>query len=158
MKKNVSGQLQEALDLLIDYPGIKEIIDIKNAKVFLEKVSKSDLGIVSSFKAINFEEIEKFIAEDENSISEWIDALNKIKGVGADADDNPDDCIIFGGIAEDLASHENGNDSRELCFSFDSGNRASFNDKEGTWEEIYLAIVKYAKENLMVPNLVKSPL
>ncbi|MBP9821292.1 MAG: hypothetical protein KBC98_00190 [Candidatus Pacebacteria bacterium] len=154
MTVNISTQLGEALEILKDYPGIAEILDLDAARVFMKKLSESNVASVPDFKEVNSEQVENLIQEDRNSIQEWIDALNDLKGVGAHDDaGNNDDTVIFGGVPIDLASFESDIDNRELYFSFRAGNRADFKDVEGSWAEIYLALIKHVNENLIVPDL-----
>ncbi len=155
MQKNISAQLKEALGLLKDYPGIADILNLKAAEEFLLRLSKSKVAQVPDFKEISSEQVDALIKEDQNSVDEWMNALNSLKGVGANKDD-AGDCVIFGGVTPDLARFQSETDEGELYFSFKTSNQAEFNDKTGTWAEIYLLIVKHVNENLIVPVLPEN--
>lgn len=151
---NIAKQLGDALDILKDYPGIEHIIDIDAAQSFLSEVSKSAIGGIPSFKDLNTTDIAAFITEEKNSIENWIEALGELKGTGARLEENNDpDCVFFGETAADLAAYHSDSGDRELYFNFGPGNKAHFNNIEGTWAETYLLIVKHVNENLMVPDL-----
>ncbi|MEN9582489.1 MAG: hypothetical protein RL641_443 [Candidatus Parcubacteria bacterium] len=153
MKENIVAQLKDALGILKDYPGINDTIDIGAAEKFCITLSKSTLALIPDFKEISETEVQQFIKENQNSLDEWLDALNALKGVGAHTDRDDDDYVITGGVPKDLAALTSGTDSGELYFSFKTKNRAEFEDKAGTWAEIYVEIVKHVNENLSIPAL-----
>lgn len=167
MKDSITDQLIKALDILKDYPGIEETLDIEVVLDFLKDLSESGITTIPNFKNVDPDQVKKYSNASRNSVKEWRDALSKIPGVRlVDPEDhnNPYN-VISGYIRADLARLEQcGNDYDDTDFEFDfnseldeEGNveawfRASHVSR-GTWKEVYFMIIKHSNEHLRVPTL-----
>lgn len=158
MKNNIVDQLHEALDILKDYPGVNDILDVENAQLFLKQLSTSKFQMIPSFKEVDSDIVSEFLNDSTTSLEEWENALNDLTGVCVlDYDEEDPDELIWGAVEPDLAAlHSNRETNRELFYAFKSGNKAKFNGQEGTWKEIFLQITKHVKENLCVPDLPQT--
>lgn len=158
--KNITEQLAEALDLLSDYPGIEDQVDIEGAKAFLTLLSTSSIATVPDFKELDAEKINELIKKSKNSVEDWVEGLKKINGLYSAVQYEDEEEIISGFICRNLQSLKSTEDTREddIFFEFNNDNRAIFNalsDKSisGTWKEVYIMIINYSNEHLRVPDL-----
>lgn len=147
MKNNVVDQLREALEILTDFPHIDDVIDQGAAQKFLQKLSESEVTFAPSFKEVN---PDVFIEESNNSIQEWEGELNRLEGVFAVVESRSPEEIIWGSADKYLNAKS---ELDEFYFCFERNNKAEFNGKEGTWEEVYSLIVKHVNDNLIVPKI-----
>jgi hypothetical protein len=158
--------ISEALDVLVDYPRIEEIVNIKVAQRFLKFLEKSG---VSEIPEID-DDMEDLVAQISNSfetsIEDWEDALRKLPiNVYAWSDNSDEDKengkIISGAFSKDLIEFQDENFPHvSYSFSFNADNIANivcFEDesrnKEGTWLEVYSFLVKYCQEHLQYPEI-----
>lgn len=158
--KNITEQLAEALDLLSDYPGIEDQLDIEGAKAFLKILSTSSLATVPDFKELKAKKINGLIKKSKNSVKNWVKGLDKINGVYGVGQSEDDEEIISGLICRNLHNLESSEDTRDddIYFEFNNDNRATFNALSDTgitktWEEIYIMLITYSNEHLRVPDL-----
>jgi len=154
---NIAEQLSSILDILKDYPGIEKTIDLDSAKSFFDEIATSRIGGIPSFKDIDSAKIAEFIKEEKDSVQDWMDALNNLEGVVVWDQDCEGKKVFIGTVPADLASHHCDDDSGKVLFlNFYAGNRAKFDKQKGTWEEVYLLVVKHVNDNLIVPDLPET--
>lgn len=157
MKNNVIDQLNEALGLLIDYPGIADILDVKEARATLAAISKTDLALAPRFKAI---ELNELVAKSKESVEEWVEFIRDLhEGVFSVEFPSGDFGIVFDGYVyanlADLHSTSDSSIDRSLGFKFCSCDSAEFNGIKGTWPETLERIAKHIDENFAVPEMPK---
>lgn len=159
--KNITKQLADALNLLTDYPGIEDQLDIEGAKVFLTLLSTSSIATVPDFKELDADKINELIKISKNSVPDWVVGLEQINGVYSvyEVEDGEEE-LITGLICRNLHSLESAEDTRDddIYFEFNNNDHAIFNalsDKgiSGTWKEVYIMIINYSNEHLRVPDL-----
>ena len=134
----------------IDYPELLKDISLEEAEELLEQLGSLDVISVPTFREFGIKEITEYY---KVSLRKWRNELIGITGVILDSREKDKGVLICGEICGDLCSLSS--DSEEyhpILFGFNADKTAHFDHKEGTWGEVYTAIVKHSKDNLTVPK------
>ena len=169
MKTTIKGIIS-ALEILISYPGIEKIADIKKSQQFLKLLEKFGVSeipeINSDIRNLAFNVADSF----QTVINDWYEALRNLPILVNDPEDSSPEEKIKGKILNGLFArdwvdfnHEIEFHYRSYEFEFNSDNKAIIicnSDKtkniEGTWQEIFTAIVKHCQEKLVCPEIPET--
>ncbi len=158
--KNIALQLGEALNLLSDYPGIQDILDIPHAQQFLKQLGDIPAAAgVPSFSEVDQTKLTQIREGFAGTLEGWREALNSLPQVTViDEESNSEGELICGHVPANLQeTQDTWTEGDTGYFSFCVDNQAELSTKDGlvkgTWAEVYAALVKHVNEKFDYPDV-----
>ena len=167
---SIVEQIRLALKLLSGYPSIKDVIDIKAARRFLEMLEGTEARYIPKFSEVDKEKIQMIRKELEGNLEEWKNALENLPYASLTCLEGEETGLGEGIITEcyfpeDRSEIGEDEETNGDCM-FLEGNRAritgmlyEFENKElefeGTWAEVYIKLADHL--NLLASKLSIPP-